>query len=67
MTCPNCGGKILGDGYTVVLHCEMVQDLPEVAPDSDPIFCTPCKDYRPDHNGECLNCDEPASEHPEAA
>jgi hypothetical protein len=19
--------------------------------------------YRPDHNGECLNCDEPASEH----
>jgi hypothetical protein len=22
-----------------------------------------CADYRPDHNGECLNCDEPASEH----
>ena len=22
-----------------------------------------CKDYRPDHNGECLTCDEPASEH----
>lgn len=23
----------------------------------------PCTDFRPDHNGECLNCDEPASEH----
>lgn len=22
-----------------------------------------CRDYRPDHNGECLNCDEPLSEH----
>jgi hypothetical protein len=22
-----------------------------------------CNDYRPDHNGECLNCDEWADEH----
>ena len=22
-----------------------------------------CQHYRPDHNGECLNCDEPASAH----
>jgi len=22
-----------------------------------------CDDYRPDHNGECLNCDEPADAH----
>lgn len=22
-----------------------------------------CRDYRPDHNGECLNCDEPAEAH----
>lgn len=22
-----------------------------------------CADYRPDHNGECLNCDEPAFMH----
>lgn len=26
---------------------------------------TRCTEYRPDHNGECLNCDEPASEHDE--
>lgn len=24
----------------------------------------PCLDYRPDHNGECLNCDEWADQHP---
>jgi len=24
-----------------------------------------CDDYRPDHNGECLNCDEWADEHAE--
>lgn len=23
----------------------------------------PCSDYRPDHNGECLNCDEPYEAH----
>lgn len=22
-----------------------------------------CREYRPDHNGECLNCDEPADAH----
>lgn len=22
-----------------------------------------CRDYRPDHNGECLNCDEPYDLH----
>jgi hypothetical protein len=22
-----------------------------------------CDDYRPDHNGECQNCDEPAEAH----
>lgn len=22
-----------------------------------------CREYRPDHNGECLNCDEPAEAH----
>lgn len=23
----------------------------------------PCTAYRPDHNGECMNCDEPADAH----
>jgi len=25
-----------------------------------------CPAYRPDHNGECLTCDEPADQHPNA-
>jgi hypothetical protein len=24
---------------------------------------SPCRIYRPDHNGECLNCDEPLDGH----
>lgn len=39
MTCTNCGGEMIGDGYTMVLHCENV-DMPiDVEPDADPIYC----------------------------
>jgi hypothetical protein len=40
--CPHCGGSMLGDGYTTVMHCERV-DLSSVCaePDSAPIFCDP--------------------------
>ena len=39
--CPNCGGAILGDGYTVVLHCEFAEDDLIVAaePDAPAIYC----------------------------
>lgn len=38
--CPVCGGDLVGDGYTVVIHCENV-DLPlDVEPDADPIYCS---------------------------
>ncbi len=40
MTCPNCGGFIVGDGCTVAFHCENV-DLPlEMEPDAEITFCT---------------------------
>lgn len=39
MNCPNCGGEMIGDGYTIVRHCENV-DIPlDIEPDADPIFC----------------------------
>jgi hypothetical protein len=38
MTCPNCGGNLVGDGYTVVLHCETIE-VPSVEPDGHPVFC----------------------------
>lgn len=41
MNCKICGGDIIGDGYTIVLHCENVEldlsNLPE--PDSNIIYC----------------------------
>ena len=37
--CPVCGGLMIGDGYTIVYHCENV-DLPlDIEPDAGPIYC----------------------------
>lgn len=38
LCCFNCGGQMLGDGYTTVYHCEFV-DPSCVEPDADPIYC----------------------------
>jgi hypothetical protein len=50
--CPLCAARLTGPDA-------MIRDLGN--PDSKPE--TRCADYRPDHNGECLNCDEPADAH----
>lgn len=39
MTCPNCGGRMHGDGFTQVFHCETVDDLGSAEPDAGPIYC----------------------------
>ncbi len=40
-TCPECGGDLIGDGYTTVIHCEYTEE--EVyyyaAPDEGPFYC----------------------------
>ena len=41
--CYNCGGKILGNGITVVRHCENAEVPPDVEPDSGVIFCKPAE------------------------
>jgi len=42
MYCNTCGGSMLGDGVTAVIHCERLSTLDfTVAPDSGPIHCTP--------------------------
>ena len=38
-SCPNCGGIIVGDGYTVVLHCERVDAPFDMEPDATPVYC----------------------------
>ena len=42
ITCPICGGCMMGDGVTTPIHCERVSILEyHDAPDCDPITCTP--------------------------
>jgi len=51
MICKNCGCNMLGDGITVVFHCEYAAadiDIFEIEPDADPVYCN----YDPyDENG----------------
>lgn len=37
--CPICGGRIIGDGYTVVRHCENCEEISSYEPDADIVFC----------------------------
>lgn len=46
MTCPNCGGTLIGDGHTMVIHCEFTdpwdqEKYPQgpFEPDAGPIYC----------------------------
>lgn len=40
MICDTCGDKMVGDGFTRVLHCPSV-DCDDVEPDANPIHCKP--------------------------
>lgn len=37
--CETCGGDLIGDGYTVVLHCPDA-DAEYFEPDAAPVYCT---------------------------
>lgn len=39
MSCPVCGGTMIGDGYTTPIHCENVDIDPWIEPDFGPIYC----------------------------
>lgn len=38
MPCPNCGGALVGDSYTTVIHCEFT-DPEGLEPDANPHYC----------------------------
>ncbi len=38
-TCPNCGGSMVGDGYTMPRHCESIEAPEGAEPDSGPWHC----------------------------
>ena len=39
MICNNCGGDMVGDGYTMVIHCEHAEGYESYEPDAGPIDC----------------------------
>jgi len=41
MRCTDCGGEMVGDGYTTVYHCEYSEeaDYEYHAPDEGPVMC----------------------------
>jgi hypothetical protein len=41
MICKVCGGEMLGDGYSEVIHCENASEDTYwyVEPDADPVHC----------------------------
>ena len=39
MSCPVCGGTMIGDGYTTPIHCENVDLDPWIEADFGPIYC----------------------------
>ena len=42
MTCPRCGGDMIGDGYTLVMHCENADEEAyfDHEPDASPVYCS---------------------------
>jgi len=38
--CTNCGGDIIGNGYTSVEHCENVDPELGIEPDAELVYCT---------------------------
>lgn len=39
VNCPICGGSMIGDGYTLPIHCENVDIPTDIEPDCKPIYC----------------------------
>ena len=41
MSCPNCGGTMVGDGYMQLRHCEFArdEDCDGLEPDAGPVYC----------------------------
>jgi len=39
--CPDCGGTLIGDGYTTVVHCENAEPSKywDLEADASPVFC----------------------------
>lgn len=45
--CIKCGGEMIGDGYTSVMHCEYTEEeeYSFKAPDEGPVYCGYSDDF----------------------
>lgn len=51
MKCPNCGGQMIGDGYTSTLHCENIIEPPwDLEPDAEPVYCNQTEPWDDDED-----------------
>jgi hypothetical protein len=50
-SCPHCGGHLIGDGYTDVVHCENVKPRGDEEPYAAPLV-------KPEHHTPCYSCSE---------
>ena len=57
MQCIKCGGDMIGDDYTMVLHCEYVEDISGYEPDAGPIYC----DFKEEPVKICQDCGDISS------
>ena len=39
MTCPNCGGNMIGDGFTAPVRCEFFDLKSDEPVDGSPLYC----------------------------
>ncbi len=50
--CKNCGGDMIGDGYTTVFHCENADwdSFCDHEPDANPVYCNWSEEDSEDEN-----------------
>ncbi len=49
MTCKNCGGDMIGDGYKIYLHCEYTDTNDIIEADGSPVYCVDSVEEDFDH------------------
>lgn len=56
MSCPICGGSMIGDGHTTLRHCEFArdEDCDGKEPDAGPVYCVEIVTEKP-VPCECVN------------
>ena len=49
--CKDCGGTMIGDGHTMVLHCEFAEEklYCDKEPDAGPVYCDLSEELKKDY------------------